>query len=85
MADLRSLTSRLASSATGFGAVIDGVLNIRSVTETANMAAYNALYLAGHRILTNCADPDCDCKLRLLAQLRPDIRIVRVAVEVSDV
>ena len=85
MADIRSLTSRLASSATGFGAVIDGVLNIRTITDSANMAALNALYLTRIRVYSNCSDRDCDCKLRLLAQLRPDIRIVRVAVEVSDV
>lgn len=84
MADLDVFTARLAASATGYGAVIDGVLNIRTVTESANMAAFNALYLAGYRILSNCADPDCDCKLRLLSQYRPDTRIVHVSVEVRD-
>ena len=84
MTDLGTFTARLATSATGYGAVIDGVLNIRTVTETPNAAALNALFLAGYRVLSNCTDTDCDCKVRLLAKVRPDIRIVSVAVEVRD-
>lgn len=85
MADVASaLSERLATSATGWGAVIDGVLNIRSVTETANMAALNAFALLGFAV-GGCADPDCDCVLQALSKLRPDVRIVPVSVEVEDV
>ena len=86
MADMETiLGARLASSATGWGAIIDGVLNIRTVTETANMAAFNALYIAGFRIVSDCCrDMDCDCKQQLLAKLRPDIRIVAVTVEADN-
>lgn len=84
MADVVSaLSARLATSASGWGAVIDGVLNIRSVTETANMAALNAFALLGFAV-GGCAEPDCDCWLRALSKLRPDVRIVPVAVEVVD-
>lgn len=33
------LPERMATSATGFGAIIGGTLDIRTVTETRNMAA----------------------------------------------
>jgi hypothetical protein len=77
MADLKEL---MATSATGYGAVIDGILNIRTVTDTANAAAFNALYLSGVAVLSNCNDPDCTCKLDVLARIRPDIKIVPVSV-----
>lgn len=76
------LAARLATTATGYGAVIDGVLNIRTVTETANLAAFNALIVCGYGVRTSCLDPDCDCKVRLLAQVLPAVQIVPVAVEV---
>lgn len=79
-----TLTARLSNSATGYGAVIDGVLNIRTVTETANMAAFNALFLCRIAVLSDCRDPDCQCKLDLLARLRPDVKIVPVDVKVTD-
>jgi hypothetical protein len=82
--DLTKLADRMATTSTGYGAVIDGILNIRTVTETANMAAYNALFLVGYRVLTTCFDSDCDCKLQLLNKVRPDIRIVPVRVEADD-
>lgn len=84
MADplISSLTDRLATSATGYGAVIDGVLNIRTVTDTRNAAALNALFVAGFRIASICQDRDCDCMVKALGALRPDIRILPVKVEV---
>lgn len=78
-----ALAGRLAASATGYGAVIDGVLNIRTVTDTANHAAINALFLCGVFVQSTCGDPECDCMVRLLARLRPGDRIVPVAVEVT--
>ena len=55
-----TLTHRMATSATGYAAVMDGILNIGTVSETPSMAAVNALALGGHRLLSNCADPDCN-------------------------
>lgn len=77
-----SLAARLAASAHGWGAVIDGVLNIRTVTHTRNHAALNAIAIRGYTILGHCADPDCDCYVRFLAGRHPDDRIVPVTVRV---
>jgi len=77
------LTAALASTATGYGAVIDGVLNIRTVTETPNMAAVNAAYLKGFHIIATCTDPSCNCIVRALAERCPDVKIVPVLVEVQ--
>jgi hypothetical protein len=72
----------MASSATGWAAVIDGVLNIRTVGETANMAAVNALFLSGFRVFSNCADPDCDCMVKALGRFMPGrVELLRVKVE----
>lgn len=86
MADtsISALTDLLATSATGWGAVIDGVLNIRTVTDTANAAAVNALYLSGINVLSNCRDSDCDCMVNVLAKMKPEIKLVRVKMEVCD-
>lgn len=81
MAD--TLTQRLATTATGFGAVIDGILDIRTVTEAPNVAALNALHAKGFRILSNCQDRDCTCLVDLLAKLAPDVRLVPVSVQVT--
>lgn len=78
-----ALAQRLASSATGYGAVIDGGLNIRTVGETANMAALNALLVTGIRVSSTCRDPECDCIVRLAADLRPSVKVVAVSVEAT--
>lgn len=86
MADLmpKDLAARMASSATGWAAVIDGVLNIRTVGETANMAAVNALFISGFRVFSNCADPDCDCMVKALDRFMPNrVQLVRVKVEAN--
>ena len=77
------LTHRLATTASGFGAVIDGILDIRTVTEGANGAALNALHVKGFRVVSTCQDRDCDCMVKLLAQFAPDVQLVRVAVQVT--
>ena len=79
-----TLTSRLASSATGYGAVIDGVLNVRTVSETRNATALNALFITGIMVHNPCRDLDCDCLVKLLAKLRPKVKIVAVSVEARD-
>lgn len=78
-----TITQRLATSATGYGAVIDGILDIRTVTEARNGAALNALYVKGFRIASNCTDRDCDCMVGVLSRLCPDVQLVPVAVEVA--
>ena len=76
-----SLTDLMATSCTGYGAVIDGVLDIRTVTETKNMAAVNALFMCGFGVATTCHDPDCDCKVKILEVMRPDVNLVPVKVQ----
>ena len=83
MSALDKLKSSLATSATGWGAVINGTLDIRTVTETCNGAALNAIYVKGVRVISNCTDPDCDCMVKVLAEMFPDIRIVRIKAEVQ--
>lgn len=74
----------LSSTADGYAAVIDGVLNIRTVADSRNGAAVNAAYLSGYAVLRTCNDPGCDCLARLLQGVRPDIKIVPVTVGISD-
>lgn len=85
MADLTaSLAQRLATSATGYAAVTDGVLDLRTVAPDQNSTAYLAIGLAGMRILSNCRDPGCDCRVRLMERLLPESKIVTVSVEVTN-
>lgn len=79
-----ALTEGMSRSAQGYAAVIDGILNVRTVTDTRNAAALNALFITGYRVIPTCQDPDCDFVVRLLAQMRPDIKIVPVSLEVND-
>ncbi len=78
-----TLTQRLATSATGYGAVIDGILDIRTVTDGPNGAALNALFVKGVNVVSNCIDRDCTCMVELLGRLHPDVKIVAVAVQVT--
>lgn len=80
-AELGGLTARLATSATGYAAVIGGVLNVRTVADSQKAAAMNAIYAMGHTVLAPCPDPDCDCMVRLLAHHFPDVRLVPVRIE----
>lgn len=81
---LGGLAARMALSAHGFGAVIAGILDIRTVTDSRRSAALNALYVVGINPIVECNDPDCECVERGLARLRPDIKIVPVVVEARD-
>lgn len=75
------LRASMAKSATGYGAIINGVLDIRSVSLTKSMAAVNALYLQGLGVVSTCTDPDCDCKVKILAEFFPETKIVPVMVQ----
>lgn len=79
--ELGGLTARLATSATGYAAVIGGVLNVRTVSDSQKAAALNAIYAMGHTVLAPCPNPDCDCIVRLLAHHFPDVRLVPVRIE----
>lgn len=79
--DLSALTERLATSSTGWGAVIDGVLDIRTVSDTARAVAVNAFAVSGVFAITPCDDPACDCLVKALEHMRPNIKIIPVKVE----
>lgn len=78
----QSLADLLATSATGWAAVINGTMDVRTISDGKNTAALNAMHACGFGVMTTCADPDCDCMVAVLAQHRPDVKLVRVQVEV---
>lgn len=78
-----NLKASLLTSAMGYAAVIDGVLNIRTVSESENAAALNAIYVLGYRLATTCVNHDCNCMVQALAQIAPGARIVPVKVEAT--
>ncbi len=74
----------LASSATAYAVVIDGVLDVRTCRTSRNEAAYSGVVIVSKAIvLTNCATPDCDCMVKLLAERSPESKIVPVKIEVQ--
>lgn len=82
MTALDKLKSSLAISATGWGAVINGTLDIRTITDEKKAAAHRALCIAtGTIVLSTCADPDCDCLIEILAEKFPAVKLVQVRVE----
>jgi hypothetical protein len=74
------LMEAMATSATGYAAVIDGVLDIRTVTVGPNGAAINALYTLGVGIGMGCQDPLCDCLIEIIPRVTDRIEIVAVSV-----
>lgn len=81
-AALDKLKSSFATSATGWGAVIDGMLDIRTIAEEKKLAAYNALIAKTNTIFVpTCRDPDCDCLIKILAEKFPAVKLVQVRVE----
>lgn len=75
------LTEAMATSATGYAAVIDGVLDIRTTSDNLKGATIYALRGLGYVILVGCPDPECDCILRNLPpELKDRIEIVAVSV-----
>lgn len=72
----------LATRATGWAAVISGIMDVRTISDGRNTAALNAMHVCGFGVMMTCPDPDCDCMVTVLAQQRPDVKLVRVQVEV---
>ena len=75
-------TLGLDKTTTGYGAVMDGMLSIQTVTHSRNAAALNAFYIHGHYV-QSCDDPSCDCVVKALAEFYPNDRIVAVTVRVD--
>lgn len=79
-----SLNDMLATSGTGWAAVIGGVMDVRTVSDSKNMCAYSAMMACGVYVINDCDDPDCDCKIRILQGFRPDVKLVPVKIEMSE-
>ena len=78
----KAITESMASNATGYCAVIDGVLDIRTASNTQNSAALNALFTCGYEVTSMCKDPDtCDCIVKILEGLEPNAKIVAVTIK----
>jgi len=79
-ATFKEFTESMAESATGFAVVIDGILDINTIGETASVAASFAMAQRGFMILSNCNDITCDCKIGVLAKLIPNAKVIPVVV-----
>ena len=82
--DPQSILDSMATSAPAWAALIDGKIDVRSVTSGRNHAALNALHIAGFAVLSGCRDPDCECFVRMLGNYRPDIKIIPVTVRADN-
>lgn len=82
---LESLATAMATSATGYAAIINGVMDIRTVSDCERGAAINAIWVcSGGTMTVACNDPDCGCAARLLKLHWPDTKLVRVSVQVAQ-
>lgn len=84
------LIKSLAATATGYAAVIDGVLDIRTAADNEKGAAINALSVLGVPLIIlamSCNDPECDYTLKMLAQVakqrKRTVEIVTVKIEIE--
>lgn len=77
---IEALTERMQRSATGFGAVIDGVLDIRTVSDSERVTAMRAMSARGIWCLP-CPDEGCDCMKKAAEAL--GLKIVAVSVEAT--
>lgn len=78
------IRAALASSATGFAAVIDGVLNVTTIGDTREAVAVYAFGVMGFRIYSDCACLDrdlCGCVEKALGWRFPNIKIIPVQVK----
>jgi len=78
------LTERLATSATGWAAIIDDVLDARTISDSKNMCALYALRCCGFGVMNPCGDTDCDCNVKILTGMAPKVKLVQVRIEVMD-
>lgn len=79
---IEAMKAGLARSGYGHAAVVDGVLDMRTVANGPNATALSVLTLNSYVVLRMCPDPFCDCVVKDLAKLLPAVSIVRVKVEV---
>lgn len=85
---IEALSQGLATTATGFACVIDGVLDVRTIADTAKDCAKRGIAVRFGPIAallgSGCDDPTCDCTVRALTEACPDIKIVTVEIKVTE-
>lgn len=78
---LEALKATMASQATGYCAVIDGVMNPMTFSVIRKRTALAALIIkTGMMVMSTCDDESCDCEAKVLAEKFPDVKIVAVDV-----
>lgn len=81
---IEEMKAGLARSGYGHAAVVDGVLDMRTVANGPNATALMVLTLNRYVVMRMCPDPFCDCVVEDLKKLLPAVSIVRVKVDVID-
>ena len=88
MSAIDALTKSIATTATGYAAVINGALDIGSVSPTKQSAAVKGLVAAGVPafavMLMQCEKEDCDCMVKTFEERAVGGRIVSIKVEVTE-
>ena len=86
MSVIESLTKSIATTATGYAAIINGALDMTTISDSRRLAAMKGMTKAGVPpaivLLVDCKNDDCDCMEKKLADAFPGSRIVAVKVEV---
>lgn len=82
MADaVQNLKADMATSAVGYAVVVDGVLNVNTVSESEVKAAQFELIGRGFLFIP-CDKPDCRCIVCMMEKTIPGAKIVTVVVAV---
>lgn len=76
------LLNRIATTASGYAVVKDGVLDINTCSDTRNRAAQMGLIRANLPPI-HCPDGGCDCNIKKLAEVLPETTLVTVKIEVD--
>lgn len=88
MSVIESLTESIATTATGYAAIINGALDMTTASDSRRLAAMKGMTKAGVPpsvvLFVACDDDACDCMEKKLCETFPGSRIVSVKVEVSE-
>jgi hypothetical protein len=87
MSAIDALAKSIATKATGYAAVINGALDVNTISVSRRLAAMKGLTIVGvHPLVvthTDCQDPGCDCLEKWLGDAHGG-RIVSIKVEVTE-
>lgn len=80
---VEKIAASMLTKTLGFAAVLDGIVNIRTVSDTAQAAAFNMMHIHGV-LFSPCNDPKCDCTTKALNQVVPGAKIVPVEIVICE-